>query len=375
VSARRGSAAAPLLAFVRKEARHLLRDRQTLLILLLLPLAQVLLFGFAVRTDIRDVRVAVVAPAPDAAAAALRARLAHGGRFTLLPPVRDDGALASLFRRGAVDVGILLGPGLAERLGEGRPAQVLVVADASDPNTGTTMQSYALAVLRDWRAALGAPGDGVRIETRTRMRFNPTLESVNLFVPGLIALILTLVTTLMTALSLSREKEGGTFEVLLVSPLHPWQIIVGKVIPYLGLAMANVVTVLLAARLAFDVPFRGSVTLLLAASVLFALVGLSVGVLIATVTSSQLAAMLAALGGTMLPNTMLSGLIFPIASMPAPLQWLSHVIPARWFIDVVRGIMLKGAGVEVLWPQLLVLGVMLALLLGTAIRRMPVRLA
>jgi ABC-2 type transport system permease protein len=215
----------------------------------------------------------------------------------------------------------------------------------------------------------------VRIETRTRMRFNPTLESVNLFVPGLIALILTLVTTLMTALSLSREKERGTFEVLLVSPLHPWQIIVGKVIPYLGLAMANVVTVLLAARLVFDVPFRGSVPLLLAASVLFALVGLSVGVLIATVTSSQLAAMLAALGGTMLPNTMLSGLIFPIASMPAPLQWLSHVIPARWFIDVVRGIMLKGAGVEVLWPQLLVLGVMLALLLGTAIRRMPVRLA
>ena len=375
MSARRGGAAAPLLAFVRKEVRHLLRDRQTLLILLLLPLAQVLLFGFAVRTDIRDVRVAVVAPAPDDAAAALRARLAHGGRFTLLPPVRDDGALASLFRRGAVDVGILLEPGLADRLGEGRPTEVLVVADASDPNTGTTMQGYALAVLREWRAALGAPGDGVRIETRTRMRFNPTLESVNLFVPGLIALILTLVTTLMTALSLSREKERGTFEVLLVSPLHPWQIIVGKVIPYLGLAMANVVTVLLAARLVFDVPFRGSVPLLLAASVLFALVGLSVGVLIATVTSSQLAAMLAALGGTMLPNTMLSGLIFPIASMPAPLQWLSHVIPARWFIDVVRGIMLKGAGVEVLWPQLLVLGVMLALLLGTAIRRMPVRLA
>ena len=375
MSARRGGAAAPLLAFVRKEARHLLRDRQTLLILLLLPLAQVLLFGFAVRTDIRDVRVAVVAPAPDAAVAALRARLAHGGRFTLLPPVRDDGALAALFRRGAVDVGVLLEPGLADRLGEGRPAQVLVVADASDPNTGTTMQSYALAVLREWRAVLGVPGDGVRIETRTRMRFNPTLESVNLFVPGLIALILTLVTTLMTALSLSREKERGTFEVLLVSPLHPWQIIVGKVIPYLGLAMANVVTVLLAARLVFDVPFRGSVPLLLAASVLFALVGLSVGVLIATVTSSQLAAMLAALGGTMLPNTMLSGLIFPIASMPAPLQWLSHVIPARWFIDIVRGIMLKGAGVEVLWPQLLVLGVMLALLLGTAIRRMPVRLA
>jgi ABC-2 type transport system permease protein len=207
------------------------------------------------------------------------------------------------------------------------------------------------------------------------MRFNPTLESVNLFVPGLIALILTLVTSLMTAISLSREKERGTFEVLLVSPLHPWQIIVGKVVPYLGLAMANVVTVLLAAWLVFGVPFRGSLALLLAASVLFSLVSLALGVLIAAVTSSQLAAMLAALGGTMLPSTMLSGLIFPLASMPLPMQVISHIVPARWFIEIVRGIMLKGVGLGVLWPQLAILTVMLVALLGLAIRKTSVRLA
>jgi ABC-2 type transport system permease protein len=207
------------------------------------------------------------------------------------------------------------------------------------------------------------------------MRFNPTLESVNLFVPGLIALILTLVTSLMTALSLSREKERGTFEVLLVSPLRPWQIIVGKVVPYLGLAMANVVTVLLAAWLVFGVPFNGSLTLLLLSSVLFSLVSLSLGVLIAAATNSQVAATLAAMGGTMLPSTMLSGLIFPISSMPAPLQAISAIIPARWFIDVVRGIMLKGVGVEVLWPQLLILSVMLVALLGIAVRRTSSRLA
>jgi ABC-2 type transport system permease protein len=207
------------------------------------------------------------------------------------------------------------------------------------------------------------------------MRFNPTLESVNLFVPGLIALILTMVTTLMTAISLSREKERGTYELLLVSPLHPWQIIVGKVLPYLGLAMANVGTVLLAAWLVFDVPFRGSVVLLLAASMLFALVGLAFGVLIAAVTSSQLAAMLAALGGTLLPNTLLSGLIFPIASMPRPLQVVTNIVPARWFIEIVRGIMLKGIGASLLYPQLLVLTGMLVVLLAVSIRKTSVRLA
>ena len=364
-----------LTAFMRKEVRHLLRDRQTLVILLLLPIAQLLLFGFAVRTDIATVRVAVVAPDPDAAASALRSRFAHGGRFLLLPPFVQRDSLDALMRAGAVDVGVILEPRMSEHLAAGLPVAVQVIADGMDPNSGTMMKNYATAVVREWQSSLGAVGGAVRIEARSRMRFNPTLESVNLFVPGLIALILTMVTSLMTAISLSREKERGTFEVLLVSPLHPWQIIVGKVIPYLGLAMANVVTVLLAAWLVFHVPFRGSVALLLGCSMLFALVGLSVGVLIAAVTSSQLAAMLAALGGTMLPNTLLSGLIFPITSMPRPLQLVTNIVPARWFIEIVRGIMLKGVGVSVLWPQLVVLTVMFVVLLLVAIRKTSVRLA
>lgn len=372
---RRSAPLATLLAFMRKEVRHLLRDRQTLAILLLLPVAQLVLFGFAVRTDISEVRVGIVAPTDDAAVAALRTRYGHSGRFALLPPLADAAALDTRFRRGDVDVGVLLPPRVADRLSAGEELEVLVVTDASDPNTGTTMQNYASTVLRDWAAAMGSTAGPVRIDTRVRMRYNPTLESVNLFVPGLIALILTLITSLMTAISLSREKERGTFEVLLVSPLHPWQIIVGKVLPYLALALINVGSVLAAAAGVFGVPFRGSLIFLLAASMLFALVSLSLGVLIAAVTSSQLAAMLAALGGTMLPSTLLSGLIFPIASMPAPLQVLSHVVPARWFITIVRGIMLKGAGPSVLWPELAVLALMLAILLGLSIRKTSVRLA
>jgi ABC-2 type transport system permease protein len=364
-----------LKAFMRKEVRHLLRDRQTLAILLLLPIAQLLLFGFAVRTDISEVRVALVAPSPDAVSAALRTRFEHSGRFRLLPPLSHPDSLDALFRSGQADVGVVIEPGLSSRLAAGVPTSVLVVADAADPNSGTTMRNYATAIVRDWLTAEGASGSQVRIEMRSRMRFNPTLESVNLFVPGLVALILTMVTTLMTAISLSREKEQGTFELLLVSPLHPWQIIIGKVLPYLALAMANVLTILVAARLVFDVPFRGSLTLLLLSSMLFALVGLALGVLIAAVTSSQLAAMLAAIGGTMLPNTMLSGLIFPISSMPQPLQIVTHIVPARWFIEIVRGIMLKGIGIELLWPQLLILSVMLVVLLALAIRKTSVRLS
>jgi ABC-2 type transport system permease protein len=368
-------ARAALRAFMLKELRHLVRDRQTFVILLLLPLAQLLLFGFAVRTDIDEVRVAIVSPSPQVATAALRNRFAHSGRFVLLPPVSRSAEVEALFRGGNADVAVYLEPQFDERLRGPVPATVLVVTDASDPNTSTTMQNYALAVLRDWQRELGAGRGSVRIDTRVRMRFNPTLESVNLFVPGLIALILTLVTSLMSALSLSREKERGTMELLLVSPLRPWQIIVGKVVPYLGLALVNVLSVLVAARVVFHVPFSGSYALLLAASILFAMVSLALGVLIAALTTSQLGATLAALGGTMLPSTMLSGLIFPIDSMPKALQWITAVVPARWFVEIIRGVMLKGVGADVLWLHLMVLGIMLMVLLLAAIRRTPVRLS
>jgi ABC-2 type transport system permease protein len=366
---------AALRAFMQKEVRHLLRDKQTLSILLLLPLAQLLLFGFAVRTDVNNIRVAVVAPSLDITTAALHTQLAHSGRFTVLPAVRTVSEVEALFRRERVDVGIILEGGIADALAAGDPVRIEIVADASDPNNGTTMQNYTLAALREWQQRLGPAAPGVRIETRVRMRFNQTLESVNLFVPGLIALILTLVAALMTAISLSKEKERGTYEILLVSPLHPWQIIIGKVMPYLVLSMANLMTVLVAARLVFGVPFVGSVPLLIATAALFALVSLSLGVLIAAITNSQLAAMLAALGGTMLPSTMLSGMIFPIASLPLPMQVISNIIPARWFIQISRGIMLKGAGIAELWQPILVLCVMLVVLLTLAIRRTSVRLA
>jgi ABC-2 type transport system permease protein len=363
-----------LRGFVVKEFRHILRDRQTLAILLLLPLTQVILFGFALRTDVRGVRLLVVDPTPDAVTMEIRDRFTASDLFEIVAVIPTAGDLEGWFRRGAAEEAVVFPPGFGSSTGKVGGASILVITDATDPNTGSTMQAYASAVIQGYEREKGLAGGGVTILPQARMRFNPTLESVNLFIPGLIALVMTLISALMSAISLSREKERGTLEVLLVSPLRPWQIIVGKVGPYLLLGFANVLSVLAAAWLVFGVPFEGSVALLLAESLLFILASLALGVLIASRTSSQRTAMMGALIGLLLPTTILSGMIFPLTSMPGWLQVISNVVPAKWFIIISRGIMLKGVGLAHLWPETLVLVGMTVLLLGAAVRSFDVRL-
>ena len=363
-----------LLGFMRKEFHHILRDRQTLLILLLLPLAQVLLFGYALRTDVRDVRLLIVDAAPDDATLDLRNRFAASDLFEIDEVVPTTDRLPEFFRSGEAAQAIVFPPAFAHALESGEGAQLQLITDGTDPNTGSTMLAYARGVIADYEAELRAERPGIRIVPQVRMRFNPTLESVNLFVPGLIALVLTLIAALMSAISLSREKERGTLEILLVSPLRSWQIIVGKVLPYLVLGLLNVVSVLLAAWLVFGVPFRGSVLLLLAECLLFIVTSLALGVLIAAITSSQRAAMIGALMGLMLPTLLLSGMIFPVESMPAWLRPLSNVVPGRWFVLISRGIMLKGVGLGHLWQETLILTAMTLLLLVAAVRAFSVRL-
>lgn len=365
-----------LAAFMTKEVRHILRDRQTLTILLLMPLVQVVLFGYALRSDVRDVRLAIVDPSPDYASLELRDRFEAAKRFRIVAVAPTMKAVETLFKQGRADLAISIDPEFATRLQSREPARILIAVDASDPNTASTMQAYARAVIMDYQQELESKGkQPVQIIPQVRMRFNPTLESVNLFVPGLIALVLTLVSALMTAISLSREKERGTLEILLVSPLRPWQIIVGKVLPYLGLAFANVLTALLAAWLIFHVPFRGSVTLLLLESIIYSMVSLGIGVLVASLTSTQRVAMLVALLATMLPSTLLSGMVFPLASMPRILQLLSSIVPAHWFIVIARGIMLKGVGLEHLWRETLVLIGMTFFFMIAAVKSFKARVA
>jgi ABC-2 type transport system permease protein len=255
---------------------------------------------------------------------------------------------------------------------------VQIVMDATDPNTARIMLSYTSSVVQDVQQGLlreaGVALPGVRIVPAVRMRFNPTLESVYLFVPGLMAFILMLVSTLMTSITITREKEVGTMEVLLVSPLRPTQIVVGKVVPYMALSFVNVLTILATARFVFGVPVRGNVTLLLAESLLFIIAALALGVLISARTQSQQTAMMISLAGLLLPTLLLSGFIFPISSMPAPLQWLSHLVPAKWYLFIAKGIMLKDVGLVYLWKETLVLVAMTAAFTALSVRNLNVRL-
>jgi ABC-2 type transport system permease protein len=365
--------------FVRKEARHILRDRQTLGVLIALPLVQVLLFGYVIRTDVENVRIAVVDPAPDHASLALAGRIDGSHLFHYVGTFPEEDALDVLYERAELDVAVVLPPDFGRALGRGE-ATVQIITDATDPNTGTATASYAEAAVLAFVADFGAGGGGlasppIRIEPVVRVRFNPTMESRNLFVPGLVALVLTIVSALMTSIAITREKERGTMEVLLVSPLRPWQIIVGKTMPYMVLAFLNALSALAAAWIVFQVPFRGSVTLLLVESLLFITVTLALGVFISTKAVSQRAAMLGALVGTLMPSSLLSGMIFPISSMPAWLQPVTNIIPATWFIEIARGIMLQGVGLNYLWQETLVLFAMAALLTVASVRSFRVRLA
>jgi ABC-2 type transport system permease protein len=363
-----------LWGLLRKEAFHILRDRRTLAVLLLMPVVQVVLFGYAIRTDVDNVRIAIVDPAPDAMTLRLRGRLNGAKVFRTVAILRNAKELDRLFQRGDAQVAILFEPRFAERLANGTTAHLTIITDATEPNTGATIESYARNIVQGFEREIRAGQGSMQIVPRARMRFNPTAESKNLFVPGLMAFVLTIISSLMTAITIAREKETGTMETLLVSPLRPWQIIVGKVAPYLAIGFTAVIGVLLEAKLIFRIPIRGSMVLLLFEGLLFILVSLSLGVLISSRTSSQRVAMTGAMLGTMLPTMMLSGFIFPVESMPLPLRVISNIVPAKWFVVIARGIMLKGVGLEYLWQETLVLAAMALILLTLSTRSFSERL-
>ncbi len=361
--------------FVIKEFYHIFRDRRTLLILFGMPVMQMMLFGFAIRNEITATKIVIVDQANDYVTQEIKNKLLASPYFVAAGHLTGAADVEHVFQQGAVKEAVLFEPNFAERLSREGRAQVQVITDATDPNTANTLLAYTSAILQDYQQQLatGPPG-GVRVVPEVRMRFNPELQSVFLFVPGLIALILMLVCALMTSITITREKEMGTMEVLLVSPLRPPQIIIGKLMPYMALSLVNVVTILVLARFVFDVPLRGSLALLLAECLLFIICGLSLGNLISTKAQTQQTAMMISLAGLLLPTVILSGFIFPIVSMPPALQVVSHIVPAKWFLIIIRGIMIKGVGIAYFWQETLILGGMTVLLIVASVRNFKVRL-
>jgi ABC-2 type transport system permease protein len=370
-------------AFVQKEFRHILRDRRTLLILFGMPVIQVLLFGFVLTNEIKNADIAVLDPSKDAESIALTNKLVSSGYFQLNRNLDAPDELAPAFRSGKIKMAIVFPPDFAQSLNEpsslnAHPATIQIIGDASDPNTATTLINYANAIIADYQqekaAQSGLSPNPMSIVTQTRMRYNPEQKGVFNFVPGVMTLILMLVSAMMTSITIAREKELGTMEVLLVSPLQPIQIILGKTAPYLVLTLLNAVVIVLVGILIFGMPMRGSIVLLAAECVLYMFVALSLGILISTRSKDQMTAMFMSALGLMMPTMLLSGFIFPRESMPVPLQVIGNVIPATWFNTIIKGIMIKGVGLEVLWKQTLVLGGMALFFLGLSLRNFKDRL-
>lgn len=361
------------LALVKKEVFHILRDRRTLVILFGMPIALVLIFGYTVTNEFRGAGIAVVNQAHDPLSQEFIAHLQSSGHLELRELPGDVNDLDEAFRQSRVKLGVVIPPEFERRFYRDRMVTVQLIADASEPNNAATLTSYASQMVAAFQAQKGGVVQGpYQIDIETRMLYNPKLIGAYNFIPGVAALILMLISAMMTSLTLAKEKETGTMDVLLASPLPPLLIILGKVTPYAVLSFIDAMLVFAMGYFIFEVPILGSLPLLLLLCLLYLLVSLSLGILISTKSATQQAAMMVSLFTLLMPTMLLSGFMFPIASMPDMLQVMSSIIPANYFIQIEQGIMLKGAGWNAIGKPTYVLLGMLVLLLGLAWRNFKV---
>lgn len=363
------------IGFVTKEFYHIFRDKRTLFILFGMPIAQIILFGFAITNEINNVNIAILDQSKDVATQKIIAKINASKYFVVKQNISHENEIENVFKKGKVKAVLVFENHFIKNLETKKQAKVQVITDATDPNIANTVTNYVNAILQNYTQQLNRDNPTTySIQTQTQLYYNPELKSVFNFVPGVMTIILMLVSAMMTSISITREKEMGTMEVLLVSPLKPFQVIIGKVFPYIFLSIINATIIVLLGYFVFKMPIVGSLFLLAFESILFIITALSLGILISTVTDSQQTAMMISLFGLMLPVIILSGFIFPISSMPLPMQIISNIIPAKWFIIIVKAVMLKGASVSVIWKETLILIGMTAVYILLSIKKYKIRL-
>ncbi|MBW6501761.1 MAG: ABC transporter permease [Bacteroidales bacterium] len=364
------------LAFVRKEFLHIFRDIRTLIIIFGIPVAQILIFGFVVRTDIKNAGIAIMDLSQDDVSRKLTDKIISSGFFINTGHLSSYNEIETEFRKGNTRAVLIFGEDFGRDLTREGKAVMSIIADGSDPNAATLITNYAMAIVRDFNMEIAGPalpGPGM-IVPGVKMFYNPNLESHFMFVPGVITLILILICALMTSVTISREKEFGTMEVLLVSPLRPVQIILGKVTPYFLLSFINVIMILLLSWIVFDLPVKGSLVLLLAETMLYILMSLSLGILISTISDTMQQAIFISFLGLMLPTILLSGFIFPIENMHPVYNLVSMIVPPRYFIVIIKNIMIKGTGLMFVWKETLILLLMTVFFISVSIRKFRLRL-
>jgi len=362
--------------FVKKEFAHVLRDRKTLFILFGMPIAQILIFGFALSNEVKNARIVVMDQAKDVSSQAIIAKISASHNFEIVYTVNDRSELEAAFKSGTIKLAVIFPANFHAGLLHQNKAQLQVIADASDPNYATTVTNYISSIVQDYSSELNKQVViPYRIAPQIRMLYNPQLKGAPNFVPGVMALVLMLVCVMMTAVSIVKEKETGTMEILLVSPFSPFMVIVSKAVPYLLLSLINVTSILLLSTFVLDVPVNGSVLLLYAESTLFIITCLSVGIFISIKTSSQQVAMLISLMGMMLPTILFSGFMFPIENMPLPLQIISNIVPSKWYYTIVKTIMIKGLGFSAIWKETLILAGITLAFLAISLKSFKIRLS
>lgn len=379
-------------AFVKKEFLHIFRDTKTLLVLVGLPTALIVLFGFAISTEIRNVNVGVCAPDGDPAVMRLMEKVDKSEYFTYVGRYDSEAGIDRAMRRGEIDAALLFEDDFMSKMMKPGGAEIAVITDATNPNNASMEVMYLTGIVTEYfrddlqEAAMlnaSAPADisamsasaaGGTLVPNLRMLYNPQLKSSYNFVPGIMGLILLLICALMTSVSIVREKETGSMEVLLVSPIKPINIVLAKMIPYFVISCVVLVNILLLTIFVLKVPVAGSFFWMILVSVIYIILSLGIGMLVSTLVKTQIIATLICGMLFMVPVMMLSGMLYPIESMPRVFQWLAQLVPAKWFIEAIRKIMIEGVPVRFVLKEMMILVLMATVIFTAAVKKFNDRL-
>lgn len=366
----------PFLSFVRKEFFHIFRDRWTSIILLIMPILMIILFGFAITTEVKNAKIAIFDPSQDAATHAIVDKLSTNEYFTIETYICSQNEIDNLLKKGNIGLIVVFSEHFYENMMHSGDAQIQLIADGSDPNYAYTLTQYASALLGSYQKENILPNINppFQIETEIKMLYNPTLKGAYNTVPGVLGMVLMLICAMMTSISIAREKEFGNMEVLLVSPLKPITIILSKTVPYIVLSLINFTSIMLLAVFALKVPIAGNIALIALISLIFIFVSLALGLLISTIVKTQIVAMLISGVVLMFPVILLSGMIFPVESMGLFFQYLAKILPANWYIAAIRKVMIQGLGITSVYKELIVLISMAVFLIAVSIKKFKVRI-
>ncbi|MCD7925068.1 MAG: ABC transporter permease [Bacteroides sp.] len=363
------------LSFIRKEFYHIIRDRRTMLILLGMPIIEIILFGFAITTEVKNVKVAILDYSKDVSTRQIIDKLDASEYFNVTRILHSNDEIEETFRKNTSDLVVVFEPDFDNNLRHTGKAKVQLIADATDPNNATILTGYASSIIADYQQSMRTQQQiPIQIIPQTKLLYNPSMQSAYNFVPGVMGLILMLICAMMTSISIVREKETGTMEVLLVSPVRPLWMIIAKTVPYFVLSCVNLVTILLLSVYVLHVPVAGSLFSLALLSWIFIIVSLLLGLLVSTIATTQVEAMLISGMVFMMPTMLLSGMIFPIENMPLALQVISNIIPAKWYIIGVKKIMIEGLSISFVWKDICILILLATILMGISLKKFNKRL-